>query len=165
MKGAINMEEISKIFNKINSMIAVIITSLNSTFGTEWILFAGYLVLNILDYLTGIAKAKFTKTESSANGLKGIIKKVGYWFLILVSFIITYLLVEMGNKININIEFINLFAWFTLACLIINEARSILENLVELGLKVPIFLTKGLEIYQKIFEKKVNEIVENKEEK
>ncbi len=159
------MEEISKIFNKINSMIAVIITSLNSTFGTEWILFAGYLVLNILDYLTGIAKAKFTKTESSANGLKGIIKKVGYWFLILVSFIITYLLVEMGNKININIEFINLFAWFTLACLIINEARSILENLVELGLKVPIFLTKGLEIYQKIFEKKVNEIVENKEEK
>ena len=51
MKGAINMEEISKIFNKINSMIAVIITSLNSTFGTEWILFAGYLVLNILDYL------------------------------------------------------------------------------------------------------------------
>ena len=97
MKGAINMEEISKIFNKINSMIAVIITSLNSTFGTEWILFAGYLVLNILDYLTGIAKAKFTKTESSANGLKGIIKKVGYWFLILVSFIITYLLIEMGN--------------------------------------------------------------------
>ena len=159
------MEEISKIFNKINSMIAVIITSLNSTFGTEWILFAGYLVLNILDYLTGIAKAKFTKTESSANGLKGIIKKVGYWFLILVSFIITYLLVEMGNKININIEFINLFAWFTLACLIINEARSILENLVELGLKVPIFLTKGLEIYQKIFEKKEKEIVENKEEK
>ena len=74
----------------------------------------------------------------------------------------------MGNKININIEFINLFAWFTLACLIINEARSILENLVELGIKVPVFLTKGLEIYQKIFETKVNDIVEdktNKEEK
>ena len=159
------MEEISKIFNKINSMIAVIITSLNSTFGTEWILFAGYLVLNILDYLTGIAKAKFTKTESSANGLKGIIKKVGYWFLILVSFIITYLLVEMGNKININIEFINLFAWFTLACLIINEARSILENIVELRLKIPIFLKKVKKIYKKNFEKKVNEIVENKEEK
>lgn len=162
------MEDISKVFNKVNSTIAVIITGLNSTFGTEWILFAGYLALNILDYLTGIAKAKVTGTESSANGLKGIIKKVGYWFLILVSFIITYLLIEMGNKININIEFINLFAWFTLACLIINEARSILENLVELGIKVPVFLTKGLEIYQKIFETKVNDIVEdktNKEEK
>ena len=162
------MEDISKVFNKVNSTIAVIITGLNSTFGTECILFAGYLALNILDYLTGIAKAKVTGTESSANGLKGIIKKVGYWFLILVSFIITYLLIEMGNKININIEFINLFAWFTLACLIINEARSILENLVELGIKVPVFLTKGLEIYQKIFETKVNDIVEdktNKEEK
>ncbi len=165
MKGAIKMEEISKIFNKINSMLAVIITSLNSTFGTEWVLFAGYLILNILDYLTGIAKAKFTDTESSANGLKGIIKKVGYWFLILVSFIITYLLIEMGNKINLNIEFINLFAWFTVACLIINEARSILENLVELGIKVPPFLTKGLEIYQRMFEKKVDDTIENENKK
>lgn len=156
------MEDISKVFNKLNSTIAVIITGLNTTFGTEWILFAGYLALNILDYLTGIAKAKITETESSANGLKGIIKKVGYWFLILVSFIITYLLIAMGNKININIEFINLFAWFTVACLIINEARSILENLVELGIKVPTFLTKGLEIYQNIFETKVNHIVEDK---
>ena len=58
------MEDISKVFNKVNSTIAVIITGLNSTFGTEWILFAGYLALNILDYLTGIAKAKVTGTES-----------------------------------------------------------------------------------------------------
>jgi hypothetical protein len=45
------MEEIVKIFNKINSAISVIFVTLNAVFGTEWVLFAGYLILNILDYV------------------------------------------------------------------------------------------------------------------
>ena len=36
--------------------------------------------------------------------------------------------------------------------LIINEARSILENLVELGVKVPEVLIKGLAITEKLIE-------------
>ncbi len=44
------------------------------------------------------------------------------------------------------------FGWFTLVCLIINETRSIIENLVEIGINVPSFLIKGLEIYEKIIE-------------
>lgn len=46
------MEEIVKIFNKINSAISVIFVTLNAVFGTEWVLFAVYLILNILDYVT-----------------------------------------------------------------------------------------------------------------
>lgn len=45
------MEEIVKIFNKINSAISVIFVTLNAVFGTEWVLFSGYLILNILDYV------------------------------------------------------------------------------------------------------------------
>lgn len=156
------MEEIIKIFNKANSLISAICVSLTSIFGTEWMLFAGYLLLNILDYITGTIKAKVKKVENSNKGLLGIVKKISYWILIAVSFVISYLLMELGNKININLNFIIYFGWFTLACLIINETRSILENLTEIGIKVPEFLKRGLKVYQDTIDDKVKD--ENKED-
>lgn len=148
--------EMLKVFNKTTTTISGICTILTSIFGIEWVLFAGYLVLNLVDYFTGTIKAKVKKVESSNKGLVGVVKKICYWILIGVSFFISYLLVQLGNKININLEFIMLFGWFTLACLIINEARSIIENLVEIGIKVPEFFKKGLEEYQKIIDSKIS---------
>lgn len=145
-------KEVIKIFNKITTTISAICTMLTSVFGIEWILFAGYLLLNVIDYFTGTIKSKIKKVESSNKGLVGIIKKICYWLLIGISFFIPYLLVLLGNKINININFIMLFGWFTLACLIINESRSILENLIDIGISVPEFLKIGLEEYQKIID-------------
>ncbi|MCI9064191.1 MAG: phage holin family protein [Clostridia bacterium] len=55
-----------------------------------------------------------------------------------------------------------LFGWFTLVCLIINETRSIIENLLEIGIKVPGFLIKGLDIYEKIIEKTLDNSIEEK---
>lgn len=147
-------EEIFKIFNKTGNVISIIISYLNTTLGIEWLLFAGYLILNILDYITGIIKSKVNKTESSSKGLMGIIKKVSYWILICLTFLISYLLTQIGQKININIDFIMLFGWFTLACLIVNESRSILENLIDIGINVPDFLVKGLEKYKELIEEK-----------
>lgn len=149
-------EEFLKIFNRIGNIISAIITYLNVTFGIEWLLFAGYLILNILDYVTGVIKAKVNSTESSSKGLIGIIKKVSYWILICLTFLISYLLTHIGQKINLNIDFIMFFGWFTLACLIINEARSILENLIDIGIKIPNFLVKGLEKYNELIENKSN---------
>lgn len=148
-------EEFVKVFNKTTSTISFIGATLTSIFGVEWILFLGYLILNFFDYITGTIKSKVKHTESSNKGLIGIIKKLCYWILICLSFLISFLLVQIGVKININLDFIMLFGWFTLACLIINETRSIIENLVEIGIHVPSFLTKGLDIYSKIIESKV----------
>ena len=153
-------ENFFKIFNKISSVLSIVSATLTSIFGIEWILFLGYLILNTLDYITGIIKAKINKSETSSGGLLGILKKVCYWILILISFIISYLLVQIGNKLNINIEFVMLFGWFTLACLIVNETRSIIENLVEIGIEVPPIMTKRLNVYYNILEKKANDITE-----
>lgn len=38
--------------------------------------------------------------------------------------------------------------WLTLSLLIINEARSIVENLIESNVKVPKWLSNSLEVYQ-----------------
>lgn len=146
--------EFLKIFNKIICYIKHYFYNINIIFGIEWILFLGYLILNILDYVTGTIKSKVTHTESSNKGLLGIVKKVCYWILILIAFLISFLLMQIGSKLNINLEFVMLFGWFTLACLIINESRSIIENLVEIGIDVPEILTKGLNVYESVLKSK-----------
>lgn len=86
-------------------------------------------------------------------GAAGAIKKLGYWAVVLVAFIISGCFVSVGNDLlGINLSFLNLIGWWVLAMLIINEARSILENLVELGYKVPEVLIKGLAITEKLIE-------------
>lgn len=156
--------EFIKIFNRITNTISAITTTLTSILGIEWVLFAGYLILNIIDYLTGSFKARINKTESSNRGIIGILKKVCYWILIGVSFFISFLLTKLGQKININLEFIMLFGWFTLTCLTINESRSIIENLIEIGIDVPNFLKKGLENYHSKIEKTVENAINNQQD-
>ena len=51
----------------------------------------------------------------------------------------------------------DLVGWFTLACLMVNEARSILENLVECGYNVPEILIKGLEVADEMINKESGE--------
>lgn len=151
-------EEFLKVFNKVTNSISIICTTFTSILGVEWTLFVGFLILNIFDYITGTIKSKIKKEENSSKGLIGIVKKICYWILIGISFLIAYLLVQLGNKLNINIEFIMLLGWFTLACLIINEARSIIENFIEIGIKVPMFLKKGLETYENIINNTIDKL-------
>ena len=157
-------DNILKFFNIVNSIFSAIIVGISELFSGQRVLFFGYLILNVVDFITGTIKARITKTESSSKGLTGIIKKVGYWILILITFLASYMLSNLGDLININIEFVVLFGWFTLGCLIINEFRSILENLSELGIKLPAFLIKGLEVIQHIIDKKTEEIDKQKDD-
>jgi phage-related holin len=98
------------------------------------------------------------KTESSVVGLKGIIKKLGYWVIIAMAFLIADIFVLMGRDIlNMNLDFLMLIGWFTLACLMVNEARSILENLVECGYEVPSVLIQGLAVTEKLLNQESEE--------
>lgn len=157
--------EMIKIFNSVSTIIGSILATLTKKLGIEWTLFAGFLILNIIDYITGIVKAKLKNKENSNKGLIGVVKKIGYWLLIFLSFFIPFLLTIIEKKLNlgININFIMDFGWFTLVCLILNETRSILENLVEIGVKVPKFLIIGLEKYQELINSSSNKLSNNKE--
>lgn len=142
-------------FDKINMIYGLIATIGVTIFGKYWFLFAGFLILNVVDYITGYCKARFyKKNESSAVGAKGIFKKVWYWVVIGLAFFISNCFVTMGGVIGVRLEFVLLFGWFTLATYLINEIRSILENLVEMNVKVPQFLIAGLDITQKLLDTK-----------
>ena len=84
-------------------------------------------------------------------------KKVGYWAIVLVAFLIADVFVKLGNDLlALDLAFLAMIGWFTLAMLLVNEARSILENFVEMGYNVPDFLIKGLAITEKMMKKKLN---------
>lgn len=135
-----------KSLESIELIYSLILTILSTLLGEHWILFFLYLLLNIADSFTGWAKAHINKNESSWIALVGVIKKVCYWFLILVAFLIPMAMQELGDIIDIDFSVTVYLGWFVLASLIINECRSILENLVQAGCNVPEILIKGLKV-------------------
>ena len=145
-----------KILEKINLLWAAAVTLLTAAFGTYWFLFAAFIALNAVDYITGIIKSRYTRTENSNKGLKGIFKKVGYWVVIAIAFFLSYGFETLGTIIGVNLGFTVLIGWFTLGTFIVNEIRSILENLVLIGVEVPAWLVKGLEVANE----KINDAME-----
>ncbi len=146
-----------KVLEKSNVVWGAVATFLAAVFGQYWFLFVGFLVLNIVDYATGVIKAKFyQKNESSAVGAKGILKKVMYWVVIGIAFFVSDCFIKFGDILGLNLGFLILFGWFTLASYVVNEIRSILENCVVMGINVPEFLIKGLDITQKLMNSKTD---------
>lgn len=141
-----------------NLAAGMIISIMTAIFGVYWYIFAAYLLFNVLDWLTGWYRSRRKKTESSSAGLRGIIKKLGYWIMIAVAFLMSNVFVNLGNDIlGVNLDFLMMIGWFTLACLMVNEARSILENLVECGYNVPAVLVDGLKVADEMINKECKE--------
>lgn len=138
-----------KILDTYNAAAGAVIAVLSYIFGEHWMLFALFLAFNVADWITGWAKSRMAQKENSAAGWKGVLKKLGYWLMIAVAFGASAVFVEIGATLGINLEITVLLGWFVLASLIVNEIRSILENFVEMGYKVPRILTKGLEVADK----------------
>ena len=120
------------------------------------LIFCSLFILNILDCLTGWYKAKVLKKENSKSGYKGIINKISIWILVLISFIISFCLKQIKTFIPIDVGLSIYLGWLTLILLIINEARSILENLIEAKIKIPKFLSNSFEVYHNNIEKFIN---------
>lgn len=143
---------IEKGFDKVNMCYGIVTAPVAVALGKNWFLFAFFLVLNVADYFTGIVKARKLKKESSKIGAEGVVKKVCYWVVIAIAFGVASCFKIMGTRIGINLAFTELFGWFTLATYLVNELRSIFENLKEMDVPVPEFLVKGLAITDKLIE-------------
>ena len=139
-------------FDKVNVIGALVTTFFAALFGKYWPLFACLLAFNFVDWISGWIKSRRRHNESSKAGAIGAMKKVGYWIVIGVAFFISTSFIRMGEIIGVNLSFVQLFGWFTLASYMVNEIRSILENLVEMGVWVPAFLIVGLDVTQKLLD-------------
>lgn len=133
-----------------NAIVGGIVAVLSFVFGEHWILFAIFLLFNVADWLTGWMKSRMAGKENSVKGWQGVLKKLGYWLMILVAFAASAVFIEIGNTLGMDLGITTLLGYFVLASLLVNELRSILENFVEAGYNVPTVLVKGLEVADKV---------------
>lgn len=123
----------------------IIITAIISAF-TSWLGILAvpvYLLLlfNVMDYITGIMAAKSRGHKiSSYKGFMGIAKKVSMYLLIIVAAGIDALIMHVGQVVGLEAPFSFAIACIVAVWLVLNEAISILENLADIGVKMPPFL-------------------------
>ncbi len=136
-----------------NVIVGTVVAVLSYILGEHWILFVAFLLLNVADWLTGWMKSRINQKENSVKGWQGVLKKLGYWLMVMVAFGASAVFIEIGKAIGVDLGITTLLGWFVLASLLVNEIRSICENFVEAGYHVPVILIKGLEVADKIVNK------------
>ena len=118
----------------IQDITSVVCTVSIYLFGGLDIALQSLLVVIIIDYLTGVASAIYNKELNSKTGLKGILKKFGYLCVVALSVIIDRITGTSGVIRNLVIYFF-----------VANDGLSIVENLAQMGVKLPEKLINALE--------------------
>ena len=95
----------------------------------------GYgLSIILIDYITGVLSAIYNKKLSSKIGLKGILKKFCYLLIVALA-------VVLDNLLQLNSIIRNGVIYFLIA----NDGISVIENVGNMGIKLPKKLTQYFE--------------------
>ena len=109
-----------KLFNYVSIAGGIVGGFLCQWLGGLDVILKALLALVILDYITGVLKAIYTKKLSSAVGFKGLIRKIVIFIVVATAVIIESVI---GNSIPLR-EIVIIF-------FICNEGISLLENASE----------------------------------
>ncbi len=127
------------------------ILALSALAGAFWQWFCPYtplfiilFVTNVLDYGSGILLAIDSGELSSKVGIKGAIKKVGYWVLVATTVGIEYLMLNFAPITGVPQSLFQMLTVTVTIWLCVNEAISILENLGGLGVPLPTVLKNAV---------------------
>lgn len=118
----------------INNIASVLLTTIIYLLGGFDIAIQSLLIVMVVDYLTGIASAMYNKELSSKIGFKGILKKFSYLCVVALSVVIDNLTDQSGLIRTLVIYFF-----------VANDGLSIIENMAEMGVKLPQKLIDSLE--------------------
>lgn len=115
---------------------------------------------NLIDYITGLIASKYRNEQvSSYKGMRGIIKKVCMWLLVVVGTMIDVLIKYAAQTMGLNIQIPFIVATLVAVWIVVNEIISILENMIDIGVDLPPFL---MPIVKRI-KKEVEEVGEGEE--
>lgn len=99
------------------------------------------VMCNVMDYVTGLMASPYRKEDiNSYKSIKGIFKKVGMWILVVVGAVIDQLLVFTSPAVKMGETFSYLVASIVALWIVCSEIISILENLQDIGVAIPVFL-------------------------
>lgn len=109
-----------KVLNVTSLVVGFVGGSLSYLLGGLDAMLKCLLILIVLDYITGLFKAYFTKSLSSEIGFKGIIKKVVLLIVVMCAFVVQTVIGKAVPLRDIVVVFF-----------ICNEGLSLLENASE----------------------------------
>ncbi len=118
----------------------------------------------ILDYITGMVKAYITSSLCSKKGMRGIVKKLSYFIVVLTGSVCDWVLAYALGRLGIHYAIPFFIALLITVWLIINEMISILENLSAIGVPLPAFLSKLLKRLAVAVEKSGDQAAQSTEE-
>lgn len=96
---------------------------------------------NIIDYITGLIASKYRQEQiNSYKGMRGIIKKVCMWLLVVVGAMVDVLIQYAAETMGLAIHIPFIVATLVAVWIVVNEIISILENLVDISIDLPPFL-------------------------
>lgn len=99
------------------------------------------VLCNIIDYATGLMASPYRKQDiNSYKSIKGIMKKICMWLLVIVGAIVDELIIYASDTVGYSIPFTFLVACVVAIWIICNEIISILENIQDMGVNIPSFL-------------------------
>ena len=141
----------------IQAIFAGVLGALAAYFNVLLIPIFMLVAVMLIDYVTGMAAASYTKQLNSRIGVMGILKKAGYIALVAVGMVVDYLITSALVQIGVNIQINYCFGMIITIWLIINELISILENLGELNIPLPKFLVDMIKSLKSKVEDKAEE--------
>lgn len=127
--------------NQIKAIVTMVISALMSWLGILAVPVFLMVGCNVIDYITGLIATKFRNEEiSSYKGIRGIIKKVCMWLLVLVGAWIDILINYAIEYAGIGLKIPFIVATIVAVWIVVNEIISILENMIDIGVKIPPFM-------------------------
>ena len=114
------------------------------------------MLFNLFDYFPGLAASKYMSDGkiSSYKSIKGIIKKICQWLLVIVGAGLDRLLLYATNTIGFSFPFTFMIACIVAVWICVNEIISILENMIDIGVELPPFLLPLVKLIKKQTEDK-----------
>lgn len=126
---------------KVKTVTITIVSALMSWLGILAVPVLLLVGFNIVDYITGLFASKCRSEKiSSYKSIKGIVKKVCMWLLVLVGAWVDILInyaIECGG-FGFTLPFVVAIVVSVWLC--VNEVISILENMQDIGVNIPPFL-------------------------
>ena len=141
--------------NKFKTIFTTIFSVIASWLGALAIPVLLMILSNLVDYVTGLIASKYRDEPiNSYKSFRGIAKKICMWLLVIVGALVDQLILYAGDIIGIKMPFTFLIACVVAIWIICNELISILENIKDIGVKLPPFLQPLVENVKKQVEEK-----------
>ena len=127
--------------NKGQALITVVISAVIDFLGILAVPVFLMVGCNIIDYITGIAASKYRDEKvNSYKGMRGIIKKVCMWLLVVIGAVVDTLIQYTAEVMGMNFQVPFIIATLVAVWIVVNEVISILENIIDIGVALPPFL-------------------------